>query len=507
MTKSTKTPPLVIIGIDAADPDLMLRWAAEGYMPTLASLMKRGCWGPLVGQELICEHGIWVSICSGLSRRQHGYYYFRQLKPGTYDLQNVTGAQIDAPPFWSYLQGTGQRVAIIDVPDAYPIKNLPGVQLIDWATHNPPPAPSAEPVSLLKDVRRIFGPQIKIHEKLRSTFEDDQRIYRQLIERVGKKGALCRKLLEGNDADLVVAFFAESHTGTHQFWKYHRAAEQNGVDAEVNELTYAVRNIYAAIDSQIKLLLEQLPEQANVFIVSSIGMEDHYPTTYLIEDFCRQLGYQATPNGTTKRSMSPIDLLRRAVPERLRVALSQYLPREKREGLLADQFRRATDWQRTTAFAIPSAYMSYVRVNLRGREPQGIVEPGAEYETVLKRLTSDLEQLVDPLTGQRAVREVTRAKDVFGEASLETLPDLFVAWEPCAYFRERVVHPKTELTQREPEFFRDSDHTQQGLIVAAGPGIHAQGVLPDISPLDLAPTFLSLLGEPQPPKLQGKSIV
>ncbi|HVF27155.1 MAG TPA: alkaline phosphatase family protein, partial [Pyrinomonadaceae bacterium] len=458
MAIDSHTPPLVIIGLDAADPDLMMRWAAEGYMPTLASLMQRGCWARTAGPELICEHGIWVSLSSGVPRSQHGYHYFRQLKPGTYDLENVTGADIKAPPFWSYLRGKNKRVAVIDVPDAFPVKDLPGIQLTDWATHNPPDSASAEPASLLRDVRRIFGPQMKIHEKLRSSIEDDRSLYRQLMERVEKKGKLCRELLAGAKFDLIVAVFAESHTATHQCWKYHRRAKspQDNGDNSENELTDAILNIYAALDRQVKLTLEQLPDDANIFVVSSTGMEDHYPTTYLIEDFCRKLGYQLSPNGAA-RPQRAIDLLRRAVPESWRVRLSQFLPRERREALLADQFRSATDWGRTTAFAIPSAYMSYVRVNLRGREPQGIVEPGVGYETLLDRLTSDLGQLVDPRTGQRAVREVTRTKDVFGEESLSTLPDLFVAWEPCSYFRESVVHPKTELTQKEPEFFRDSD--------------------------------------------------
>ncbi|MBA2646409.1 MAG: alkaline phosphatase family protein [Pyrinomonadaceae bacterium] len=508
MTIDSHTPPLIIIGLDAADPDLMMRWAAEGYMPTLASLMQRGCWAHTAGPELICEHGIWVSLSSGVPRSWHGYHYFRQLKPGTYDLENVTGADINALPFWSYLRGRNKRVAVVDVPDAFPIKDLPGIQLTDWATHNPPDFASAEPASLLRDVRRIFGPQMKIYEKLRSGIEDDRKLYRQLMDRVEKKGELCRALLAGNKFDLTIAVFAESHTATHQFWKYYRraASQHNGEVGSENELTHAVRNIYAALDRQVALLLEQLPDDANIFVVSSTGMEDHYPTTHLIEDFCRKLGYQASPNGAA-RPKRAIDLLRRAMPESWRVRLSQFLPRERREALLADQFRSATDWERTTAFAIPSAYMSYVRVNLRGREPQGIVEPGAEYEALLDRLTSDLEQLVDPRTGQRAVREVTRTKDVFGEESLSALPDLFVAWTPCSHFRESVVHPKMELTQKEPEFFRDNDHTQRGFIAAAGPGIHARGALPDISLLDLAPTFLALLGEPRPPEMTGKSIL
>ena len=122
-----------------------------------------------------------MSLASGVPRSHHGYHYFRQLKPGTYDLENVTGADINVVPFWSHLRGN-KRVAVDDVPDAFPIKDLSGIQLAGWAAHNPPEFPSAEPASLLREVRRIFGPQMKIHEKLRSSIEDDRKLYRQLMQ-------------------------------------------------------------------------------------------------------------------------------------------------------------------------------------------------------------------------------------------------------------------------------------------------------------------------------------
>src|SRR5687767_7469635 len=131
-----QSSPLVILGIDAGDPGFIRRWAETGHLPTIASIMQRGCWGTTGGPELISEHGVWVSLFSGISRGRHGYYYFRQLKPGTYDLNSVTGLDVDAPPFWSYLVGRGHRVAIIDVPDSRPIAGLAGLQLANWASHN-----------------------------------------------------------------------------------------------------------------------------------------------------------------------------------------------------------------------------------------------------------------------------------------------------------------------------------------------------------------------------------
>ncbi len=501
------TPPLVILGLDAGDPSFIQRWAQEGYLPMIASIMERGCWGRTGGPELISEHGAWVSLFSGISRSQHGYYYFRQLKPGTYDLETVTGLDIEAPPFWSYLCGRDKKIAVIDVPDSQPLFGLPGIQLANWATHNnwDPHrfSTASEPLALLQEVRRDFGPRLVTIEKSDSTFDEDRQIYNQLLEQVEKKGALCRHLLVRDRFDLVVIVFAESHVANHQFWQYHQEA-QDCAKAVEGELTHAIRNVYQAIDREISLLLAQLPRESNIFIVSSVGMEDEYPTTGLIEAFCRQLGYQASPEARSV-SFRPIELVRRLVPEAWRIALSRHLPREKRERLLGDQFRSGTDWRKTTAFAIPASYTSFLRVNLRGRESAGIVEPGAEYEALLDRIEADLKQLVDPQTNEHAVTRVTRTVELFHCPPHMSLPDLFVEWKPGC-FMQRVVHPRAELVQKKPDFYRCSDHSSNGFVAAAGPSIQRQGTVGDVQVLDLAPTFLFLLGESAPQRMSGRVI-
>jgi predicted AlkP superfamily phosphohydrolase/phosphomutase len=501
MSVDTKNSPLVILGLDAGDPDFIQKWGQEGYMPTIASIMKRGCWGKTTGAELISEHGVWMSLFSGISRSQHGYYYFRQLRPGAYELEEVAGPDIDAPPFWSHLCGRDKKVAIIDVPDNYPISGIPGIQLSNWSVHNSWNPDyfglKSEPEELLQEVRREFGPKLRPIEKLKSSFEQDHEMYIELLNRVRKKGALCRHLLRRDQFDVVVIVFSESHAADHQFWRYH-----SGISDEENGLNTAIRNVYSAIDREIGLILAELPGESNAFIVSSVGMEDDYPTTGLTEAFMRQLGYQAPPesNGI---SMSPTNLARRVIPESWRIALSRHLPRDKRERLVSDQFRSGSDWRKTTAFAIPSAYTSFIRVNLRGREREGIVEPGAEYNSLLDRIEADLKQLIDPETKKPAVTGVSRTVELFDCAPHAFLPDLFVEWLPGRFLR-RVVHPRTELVQAKPDFFRRSDHSQHGFIAGAGPSIQRLGRLNDVQLLNLAPTFLSLMGQPIPDKMVGR---
>jgi predicted AlkP superfamily phosphohydrolase/phosphomutase len=271
-------------------------------------------------------------------------------------------------------------------------------------------------------------------------------------------------------------------------------------------LAHATRTIFEAIDREMGTILGAVPENANVVLVSSTGLHDIYPTDGLIESFCRSLGYQARPTGG-RATVGPLDLVRRAVPERLRVAVSRHFSREARERLLSEGFRFATDWSRTRAFAIPGSFVSFVFANLAGRQPSGIVQPGREYDALLDELEADLSKLTDPVTGTAAVARTIRTARVFDCGPPDLLPDLVVEWAPATHFRARVLHPATEITQTQPEFFRGSDHTHTGFFAAAGPSIAATGDIGAVSPLAIAPTCLTLLGEPVPPSMAQAPIL
>jgi predicted AlkP superfamily phosphohydrolase/phosphomutase len=139
----------------------------------------------------------------------------------------------------------------------------------------------------------------------------------------------------------------------------------------------------------------------------------------------------------------------------------------------------------------------------RGREPNGIVSPGAEYDAVLTRLENDLRALTDPATGAPVIARTVRTREVLGDDAHPALPDLIVFW--CEHDRPllRVRHPRMELTQSPHAFHRGSHHTTEGLLVAAGPSVREQGRVADVSPLALAPTLLTLLDVAPPAVMTG----
>ena len=145
-----------------------------------------------------------------------------------------------------------------------------------------------------------------------------------------------------------------------------------------------------------------------------------------------------------------------------------------------------------------------MRVNLRGREPQGIVEPGNDYDNLLAELEEDFHALTDAATGEPAVVSTVRTVEAFGCEPHASLPDMFVDWRPGNFLRN-VHHPRAELTQDRPDFYRRSDHSSRGFFAATGPGLGATGEIAE--PLDVltfAPTFMALLGLDSPSNMKGR---
>jgi predicted AlkP superfamily phosphohydrolase/phosphomutase len=505
-----RRPPLVILGLDVGDADAIERWAGEGHLPTIAGLMERGAWGRTAGPETVCEYGIGTALFSGVSRADHGYYYFRQLALGTYDMKKVRPPNEEAPPFWSHLSASGERVLIVDAPDTRLVRGLPGVQIVNWATHHGARYPAeAEPPEVLETApRRPFGKRL-VHPDPNSTLENDLGLYHLLLDRTRQQGGLFRQLLSRGPFDVTAVFFSETHAATHLFWKYRPEGE--GSYPETHPLRHGIRDVYQAVDSEMRQFLDLLPAEANVFFVTLYGMQDEHPTSTLIESFLEALGYHAIgaapgSGGGGRKARDPMSLARRLVPEGLRTAISRRLPEDIQERLLASRLRDTTDWSRTTAFAIPSLFTSFVRVNLRGREPRGIVAPGAEYDALLARIEEDLGQLVDADTGLPAVREVSRATTLFGDGPPQSLPDLFVEWVPGPRMLGTVRHPRATLVQEKPAFYMDSQEKLTGFVAGAGPGLARSGPLGDVDLLDLAPTFLALLGHPTPGTMRGRPL-
>lgn len=473
-----------MVALDAADANLLHEWQDAGYLPALSSIMRQGYWGKISGDEYLTPHGLWLSLYSGATKHEHGFYYYRQLKPSSYCVQPYDVQRAKAVPFWSDADTAGARIAILDVPETYPLPGLGGCQLANFRIHNAPGDPMAAPPSFLNTAIALSGKRQVVQEKANSTLDEDRKLYNQLLDRIRGTGRFCVEILRRDRPDCTVVGFSESHIAGHQLWKYRDGN---------TEMHDAIRNVYQEIDKQLDLILQAKSPETNIYVVSNTGIQDQTPTAGLLRSFCESLGYQVRTSNK-RNSDNLIRFGRRLIPENLQAYTMYKISAHLRQRVLAQIYPISSDWSRTTAFVLPTSYTGMIRINLKDREPFGIVEPGAEYDGLLDQLETDLMSLINPETGESAVEMIYRTAKIYQTGPPEILPDLVAKWKPTKSYQEILYHPKTTIRQKRPRFYRQNNHTEYGFFTACGPSIEKQGRLPDASLTNFAPTFLSQLG-------------
>ncbi|MGH9549828.1 MAG: alkaline phosphatase family protein, partial [Terriglobales bacterium] len=343
-----------------------------------------------------------------------------------YKLHGVTSrAATDAPPFWRCTKDTGLKCLIIDAPEFDVYDDVPGLQVANWGTHKSERLGGdfvTRPASLQTELAQKFKePEWLATYVARPTEEKDSADLQTGLQRIRDKAALCRELIERDRFDLIVIGLFEMHTLGHRLWSYLPQFQQ-----QPSGLSDALGDLYAELDKALGELLVLLPADSNVFVLSPYGLDQLYPMQNLTEAFMHQLGYQVDLPARSQLA-DPIQALRKFVPERFREKISRGLSPAVQEQLISHRLEMSTDWSRTRAFSIPNVYTSLIRINLKGREPQGTVDSG-DYERVVDELECDFLLLTHP-DGTPAVRNIIKTCEVYSCSPDHDLPDLFVEWE------------------------------------------------------------------------------
>jgi predicted AlkP superfamily phosphohydrolase/phosphomutase len=164
------------------------------------------------------------------------------------------------------------------------------------------------------------------------------------------------------------------------------------------------------------------------------------------------------------------------------------------------------DVARSRCFPHPNGLaVGGIRLNLAGREPLGVLQPGAETEAFISWLESALLEIIDERTNRPLVRRVLRTASLYSGEHLDELPDLLVEWsdETPTGSRQlangtgafvRATSPRIGTVEGFNEYARTGEHRPDGWMVATGPGIAAGSLATSPSLLDLAPTFAAILG-------------
>jgi predicted AlkP superfamily phosphohydrolase/phosphomutase len=518
------TRKVVVIGLDSADADLVDRWCREGHLPVLASLRARGAWGRLGTTADVLHVSGWPSFYTGTTPDRHGLYHAYVMRPGCQVPVRPRPHESPEPFFWKLLSDAGTRSLVVDAFMNCPLEGFAGTQVVEYGTWTWFAEPTTRPRELQDEILAKFGPYpAEDHSKV-LTPPDCAGFRDRLLRGAARKADLVTWLMRRESWDFAFTVFGEPHPAGHYLWHLHDASHPAHPGDGAGPLGTALRDVYAAIDAAIGDIVRDLPSDTLLLVVSVDGMGPNWSGSHLLEEALRQLGLYVTadaPRRSDGDEAGPrpargrkdlVKRLRGLVPAPLRVAVSRHLlPHHVKERLNLRWMTTDIVWSATRAFLIANANEGYIRVNLAGREPEGIVAPGAEYEQLCESLLDTMRELVNPRTGRPAARSVRRADDLYRGPCRDRLPDVIVGWDPAAgltteLFAGACGLVKTARPAWETAPFYTGNHEPRAFVIAHGPGIPAGMALDGAHVLDLAPTLLAAFGVPRGPSMDGRVI-
>jgi predicted AlkP superfamily phosphohydrolase/phosphomutase len=347
-------------------------------------------------------------------------------------------------PFWKALELEGYAVGVLDVPFA-PIAGLQkGVEISEWGAYDflrgrmevSPPAlldwvlKSAGSHPFTTSVIEVLGPHD--HQGLAKAVS-------LFLAGVRERGTLATRLLTEMELDLLLIVFPEVHQASHLLWHTidpaHPAHNAEGAPPIV---TRGLIDIYREVDRQIARLLDAAGPETAVLVFSLHGMRAKEGVPTILDPLLQNLGYACVKDWKTRswseRARSAVAALKQRTPPRLkrlyhRVASRSVMLRFVQQGMMP-----AYDWSRTVAFPLPDQnglnLTGWIRLNLMGREAQGILNSGKYHETC-DRLEAVLRGLRTE-GGKPVVKDVLRIARETGGAPPQHLPDLIIHWEDAA---------------------------------------------------------------------------
>ncbi len=485
-----------MIGLDAADALLVDRWAADGTLAALAALRRRGVSGRLRTSAAVLAGSPWPTFYSGQPPSHHGIYHDLQWRHerGAYEPPSHTW--LEAPPFWRRL-GDAARVLAFDVPFLSRCEPLQGCEVIGWTSHDALAGLQSYPSGVASELRRRFGRPRLPRERYGASPVEELLSFRDgLLTALQLSTEAACHLLQ-RPWDFAVVVMGSLHRGGHRLW------DRTGivppiVDEEAGgRFDGALRSLYAAADRAVAAMLAAAGP-VDVIVFSLHGMTANTSRCDLMEDLL-----SAVLSGGVRNAgrHGPFGRLVDALPAGLRRRMTPRLPPWLRSRLVTRLAGSGKDWARTPAFALRADLQGYVRVNLAGREPHGIVAPGRACEEICARIAEGLRSFRDADTGEAVVSSVERLDEVFPRGRCSSrLPDLVVRWTdtPASGHRALVSDRYGRVARRTPGRIpcgRSGNHAPRGFFIAAGSGMPAGVVLEGACDIvDLAPTVLKRMG-------------
>jgi predicted AlkP superfamily phosphohydrolase/phosphomutase len=480
-----KMKKVLLIILDGARLDVVNKWIREGALPNLQSLIDNGVSGNLKSVFPIHTMLAFAALMTGKNPGKNGIYDMQLQKPGTYRLIIPNSTNIKGKTIFEIASEGGNTILSINIPLTEPPQKLNGVIVCSWLT--PPFANYTYPEDVSKTLNQMgYKIQPSILDRDSPGFE------RELYDTTEKRFEAVRWLMQSNDWSLAAVLI----TGTEHMHHNYAAFLDSRHPDHSPEQEVVVKKYYSFVDGKIGELLKIIDSDTTVFVISDHGFGPSYGEIYMNNvlekyDYFKSkvefsptrkvFGFLESSGIANKlRNTARIDLFKH-MPESVKKFIS-----EGRAGGIS------ADWGSTIAYC--TGVLGGIRINLKGREPQGIVSKDS-YERARDEIIEALEK--DEDIGIY-VSKVWKREELYQGPYVNEAPDLYVELKKCY-----TTSPETPRNMIFGKWKKVGFHTLQGMLIARGKDV-VSGKRVDADIVDIAPTILHMLGLPIPDDADGK---
>lgn len=497
-----------ILGLDGASPEVIDSLIEKGSLPTFAALKREGVMGKLRTTIPPITGSAWSSFMTGKNPGKHGIFDFITRKEGTYHLTPINSNLREGKPFWSGASDAGKRICIFNVPITYPPEKVNGVMVSGMLTprHR---TDYTQPQSLAKELEQVTG-GYRIHMDESFSKGQEERFLKHLYEVTDQRIRAMEYLFKKEDWDLFIGIIEGVDLIQHELWHcwdpgHFRHPSSNG------RFTDAILSFYQKMDELLRRILEEWIDSRWTIIIMSDHGAGPLKKLFYINNFLMRKGFLKLKGGM-RSSIKHLLFQAGFVPMTFyHLLLRLGLGRMKKmarfgqgESWLKPFFLSFEDveWSRTRAYSFGST-AGQIYLNLKGREPNGIVSPGEEAEEVRKEIIQELRRLVDEETGEEVVGEIYRKEDLYHGPHLKDAPDIVFlpkTFEIAAFGEyEFASHRMIDYS-----WGVSGSHRMDGLLTMRGKHFQQGTLLQGARIIDLAPSVLYLLGLPVPDAMDGR---